>query len=285
MENIVSTSYGFSQPPVFQQNKKGFKNQSFFVSSGSKRYVFVPIANPYFLKALKILRQRGFKTPELIQTTDKKEYVEVGGKKWCLLSYLPGKPVQRNKISRAQVFQIARTVALFHKTFEEKVRPSQAFFAPRFPENCPEEIQKEVGALVANFKRQATGMKSTLIHGDLVLENILFSKGNLSGLIDFEHLRYGPAIYDLAAVLTEIPPSLHADFIEQYTRLNPLSSTDIGLIKPMTRYYTLLYALFGMEALPKVTRGQKKRLLEKLKSKGLEKRGLLRNAQKRRRSR
>ncbi|HZQ58655.1 MAG TPA: aminoglycoside phosphotransferase family protein [Acidimicrobiales bacterium] len=56
------------------------------------------------------------------------------------------------------------------------------------------------------------GDSATLVHGDLHLENVLTSGGGVSGVLDFEWCRPGPADLDLDVLLHSIAdPALHVE--------------------------------------------------------------------------
>jgi len=44
-------------------------------------------------------------------------------------------------------------------------------------------------------------IKPTLVHGDLIMHNILTDKRNLTGIIDWEYAQFGDSFYDLARVI------------------------------------------------------------------------------------
>jgi Ser/Thr protein kinase RdoA (MazF antagonist) len=74
-----------------------------------------------------------------------------------------------------------------------------------------------------------------LIHGDLLLQNILFHEGEVRAL-DFEYCGWGYYLYDLTPILWQLKPQAHYPELEQalwdgYSSIRPLSSRHRELLE------------------------------------------------------
>ena len=88
---------------------------------------------------------------------------------------------------------------------------------------------------------------SSVLHGDLFLENVLFDhRGQLLGLIDFEEMCLGPRLLDVCMTVTgccyegdQLDHDLTRSFLSSYSSGHPLSEAECGLLVDFLRYACL----------------------------------------------
>ena len=94
---------------------------------------------------------------------------------------------------------------------------------------------------------------ASVLHGDLFLENVLFSAdGRLLALIDFEEMCLGPRLLDVCMTLTgccysadhRLDFDLARSFLSSYCSRHPLSVDECGLLVDFLRYACLAIAFW-----------------------------------------
>lgn len=100
-------------------------------------------------------------------------------------------------------------------------------------------------ALVRNAEQTAevlTGdvrhLPRSLVHGDFVSWNLLWHKGHLSGVVDFDDVRHDLRAADVASTRRSNRDSV----VRGYRRTAALSDEEAELAAPLWRAYTLVYA-------------------------------------------
>src|SRR5882757_2489865 len=116
-----------------------------------------------------------------------------------------------------------------------------------------EDALPEIGAsltaadhgILDGYRPQLAGLATQRIHGDCHAGNILVHNGEVSGLIDLDHLPRGPKIYDLAYFLANQVSWAHInqsrdpvisgtrELIAGYTSTNRLTSRDSDALVPV----------------------------------------------------
>ncbi|HEY8240084.1 MAG TPA: phosphotransferase, partial [Kiritimatiellia bacterium] len=148
---------------------------------------------------------------------------------------------------RALYAKILKKVVILHERGVRKARATQLSLVPAFR---PKLYRWEHDLFIEHFLKKRMGLEdaqiaplrrdlrrvgrklaqapSVLVHRDLQSSNILLQDGDPS-FIDFQGMRYGPAVYDLASLLCDpyvaLPGPLQEELVEQYARSsrNPAS--------------------------------------------------------------
>lgn len=89
-----------------------------------------------------------------------------------------------------------------------------------------------------------------LLHGDFRSTNVLWSKGQVAAVLDFDEARVGHRVDEVArsAVLlgtrfTEwnpVTPAVRDEFLRGYASANPLSASDLRWVRTLVLWYTLV---------------------------------------------
>lgn len=206
------------------------------------------------LLVLHILRKEGgLSVPEAVDTPGKQMYVFLPETQICavLFRHLPGKMPLQADLTQAHMRHIAAFLAQLHSVppihwhnirdnrvvslrprldydglFSEEgiyaLKDAAVFSEAQYA--VMEEVQKQVKTTMEIIGTDETNFG--LIHGDLLLKNILFDNGIIRAL-DFEYSGFGYFIYDLAPLLWQLKldpryPDLVDALWEGYTALRPL---------------------------------------------------------------
>jgi Ser/Thr protein kinase RdoA (MazF antagonist) len=173
-------------------------------------------------------------TPQLPAGDDTSPYLEIG----AALGRLHG------ALSTCPFDVPSWTIDLVPRTFDEAVRDiTSALDAP--------VVDELLGVLERRRPRlleAMTGLPAQRIHGDFHRGNILVHEGEVSGIVDLDHLPVGPRIYDLAYFLADrvaVPTSLEleerteeflgacGELVDGYASTNALSPAEVAAIGPV----------------------------------------------------
>lgn len=166
------------------------------------------------IKILKLLDKKikVFQTPMPLKTVHQQLFVFYQEKPVLLFKQIPGIATNQKKISPANLKQIGKALALLHKKTKGASLPEHRF-SPKELKRVYFQIRKKlikkhptVDLMVKQWlkivlQNRNFNLPSGLIHADLFAENILFSKGKLAGILDFEAAGFGPFLFDIAVAL------------------------------------------------------------------------------------
>jgi Ser/Thr protein kinase RdoA (MazF antagonist) len=180
-----------------------------------------------------------------------------------VFEYVEGNTVSVDTVSVSQMQDIGKYLAnlhkytsRYHKIFDEEDRYALRRLSPHYPpppngtsyyylgEDARQAINDEqltVMEAVAEKVKAAMDELGTgesefgLIHGDLLLQNILFHEGEVRAL-DFEYCGWGYYLYDLTPILWQLKPQARYPELEQalwdgYTSIRSLSSRHRELLE------------------------------------------------------
>jgi aminoglycoside phosphotransferase (APT) family kinase protein len=153
---------------------------------------------------------------------------------WMVATLLPGTEMSRawHGLARAERRRSIKELARCLQALHSVVAPGAA--APGGDDDCPHPLPlSRIASYLARARRvpgvdqgvlNAASEKlraaadaldedpTTLVHGDLHLENVLTEGGGVSGLLDFEWCRAGPPDLDLDILLHSLAdPALHVE--------------------------------------------------------------------------
>ncbi len=193
--------------------------------------------------------------PIPIKNSKGKYISSINGERVWIYKKLPG--VHSNRFTNIQLKQVAKAVATYHryvkdfpikgklmgKTYSQlKKRYSQ--MSKIKPKNKVDKMMLEAlpmfQEILKKYYKINFSKNSLWNHRDIHRHNVLFKKGEISGIIDFECIDYGPRINDLAHItktsLFENGQNLSKErfnlFLREYEKINPLTKQERKLILP-----------------------------------------------------
>lgn len=168
--------------------------------------------------------------------------------RFLLLEYLEGAATAAPSDPAGFVRQMAETLARIHAIDVGKfdfLPETRRRYAPRpGPMNAALREPEVVEALLA--EGELPPWEVVLLHGDFWPGNVLWRKGRLTGIVDWENALRGPALADLAISRLDVCWVLGREAMEAFTaRYLELRPIDTGLL----RYWDLRAALRPMRDL------------------------------------
>lgn len=157
----------------------------------------------------------GVPTPVPYQAVSGEPYARWRGEIVSLFPWLTGQTLVRAAVSPDHARQAGRALALMHQagaTFPDH-RPSR--YEPAEIDRRVETIARDAGSdplagdalallrpELSDLRRaRRADLPAGLIHGDLFIDNVLFSADRLVALLDFEQASWGAFAYDLAVTV------------------------------------------------------------------------------------
>lgn len=148
------------------------------------------------------LLRRRFPADEVIAALSGQKILEISGRPLILKKWINGIVVEN--LDAALLRQTGRALAQLHQISPPDYLPRTHLFGiTSFPDALGRGIDPKYETwLAAQMKYLQQGLSydlpKGLIHGDLFGDNILFDRGKLKAIIDFEYACFYPFIFDLA---------------------------------------------------------------------------------------
>lgn len=239
----------------------GQHNRSYYVRAVTGRYTLriyqhkTPSEFAYELAVLR--RAHGLPVPR-VRRFGNQEWAHIGGKYAILYGYLPGR--HRATFTRMQLHEIGAFIGAYHrrlKAFRWSGTRHRFYDLPdnriqyllRAVRSSPVPHQRLLPTIVRELRRcrPSSRLPQGPIHVDIKPENVLFHKGHLSGVIDFDNGYQGPLLLDLCKAMAwfgtirgRFSPNVAADLLEGYLRRRPLN-----MLERKSLMATLSFAFLG----------------------------------------
>ena len=251
-------------------------NRNFILGTTDGKYVLRQVSRAHHhtprdlefeLAYLDYLKHAGFsyEIPAAIATTKGSLFVTVQGHYYWLYKFLEGSVVE--KLDESRLAQLAKMMAEYHLLIERSAlnngKPDSDLYntsatLKEIEEHRTEILRKnkinrnertlidEAAKMILILRDFDDGLdqKPRLypIHRDLISENLIWKKGKLAGVIDFEHVSgtNDPVIKDIAVTMQyccrdrrvqhQLGIGSAKQFLQSYTEYHPLFNGDIALI-------------------------------------------------------
>lgn len=261
--------------------RSGRVNKHWFVDTSRERYVLrryrperSPAAIDYELAALQQAARHGWPVALPVAAADGQRIIELSGSRYALFPRLPGRRTPYDHPGRTQT--TGEMLARFHRDMEPLAArgqrdgfgrlseldvyvqtmssfPTYAELLRAFERTSP-VLARAVWSERHENSRELTGrgyddLASTLIHADFHHDNLLFQRGHLTGLLDFDFVRLDGRIADVAMSVVldcadpptynRLRPEYVEAFVAGYTAVSPLAEAEVNLLVPLARAYFL----------------------------------------------
>lgn len=160
------------------------------------------------------LASDGVPTPAPVAGRDGAFVRTLAGKPAALFPWIDGGMLCQAAVTPEAARQVGRALAKVHRVGPSPRAPLGAgrFGPDALVARCDrvarspdaearaqaEPLRDAVRAVAA---RRRTDLPSGLVHGDLFRDNVLWDKGSIAALLDFESAHHGPFVYDLAVTI------------------------------------------------------------------------------------
>ncbi len=242
----------------------GFRNTTVYVSKGDEAYVLRIYTNKKrekeydenFGKTIRAewsfvayLRNNGVPVPELVPNKKGELISKYNDTYVVLMNYIDGVDGRYN-LNDKKFMNLGTLMANMHKSSQGYPSEQTRVFPTKNPfEYLKEKIGSEDPDLYCSLSEvyrlyeetvsKIEALPKHLIHGDLIFSNILFRKNNIAGILDFDDIRRGMFIEELATLiistydhhkLYNVSLSYIDNFMQSYTHTRALSQQEKELL-------------------------------------------------------
>lgn len=268
----VTDSYGLPPPERHAAEPKGSVNTNYHLWAGGKRW-FLRLNEgktdadvEFEAEVLRFLEAAGYPSARLALALDGRAWVRLRGRQAMLFAFCPGEELAREAVSLEQVRRVGEQLGILHA-----IAPG---FAPRRrnpygPERVGpwlDELHPDGGgdeAVAASLpmlrdELSRTGNRSPspggLVHGDLFIDNVLWTGGAVSAVLDWEMACTDAFAWDLAVGLNAwcyqdgFCPERARALLGGYRARRPLDPETRAALYPTARYVALRYTASRIHA-------------------------------------
>lgn len=246
--------------------KGGLVNHNYALETNRGKYIVRIIRNPDSNKInhLRIqfrifdyLRKKRFPylLPFPLKTKDSEEILSVGNNKIWIYKMIEGKNYDRPDIS--QIRLMAKALATYHNSIsgfngERQKDESEERIITGFKKMQNISVKDSVDRLASKYRdyfkevfNNVSKIKFSknllFVHSDFDSSNVLFSKGKLIGIIDFDDTFYSSRVFDIAISIRDscynrvngIDINKLNIFLGEYERISKLSQEEKKMIIPI----------------------------------------------------
>lgn len=244
---------------TFKPINEGISNTSFVIEDQKNKYVLRVYAQSgktsneilFEIEFQDHLRAHGIPIPLTYKNTLGKELsiIEIAGKEWqcVLMQFIEGKSITENPSSEL-ISELAQLQAKIHILGIEfaKTKGVQGKVLSELRDSISEKITdvpvktKDVLDFIERIKQYTYRLDENLPYGYNHLDidfdgNVLVKDGKISAILDFDDLRYSPAVvclgYSLWNILDDEGVDVMKDYLNEYQKIRPLNSLEMNALQ------------------------------------------------------
>jgi len=210
-------------------------------------------------EVIDFLTLNNIKTPKIIKTKDKKDFIIYKNKPIVIFQFAEGNHIK--KINKKLFVDIIKKISLLQKKlieFHPLNRPwikyatdlsYEEFLLSKIKSN---KYNQEFNKLVKELKNiNDSKLRKSIIHGDLTKVNLLAKNNKVTAILDFDDVRQDYFVYDIAIFIVQFcfpNNKLDADLIkifsEEYGKLITLSNEEKKALLPFMKKRLLSATLY-----------------------------------------
>ncbi|MCQ8186382.1 homoserine kinase [Parvularcula maris] len=241
--------YGLGELDALTGIPQGIENTNYKLMAGGKRYILTLFEGrtdlselPYFLTLMNEVAEAGLPAPRPLEQAEGGMLTEVAGKPAAILSFLRGKDIPAPTPEDAhgagaflaRLHQVTANTSL-HRPNSMGVASWQVM-AKRLSgrlDHFAGGLEAEVSDVLSELTvSKPSGLPRGAIHADYFPDNLLWSDGAISGVIDFYFACTDDLAYDLAVAMNAYTPEDRPDegqgdaLLEGYETVRPLTKAE-----------------------------------------------------------
>jgi homoserine kinase type II len=243
----VLKAFGITGAPV-APIPLGNVNDSWTVETAGRQWILrrysterLPAGIPFEHEVLRGLAEGGWPVPTPRVAPDGSTLVKVEHRFYALFPYLHGGRLDdpsRHGAVLAGLHRATSTLNLLSRSTWPRLsdygrRPFGellAIYAPADPEGAAAVLQRH-GHVARHLAHAPRTLPRLVVHGDFHTGNLLFDRGELTGVLDFDFARVDLRVADVAIALGFLPdPGHRAAFLAAYQASSPLSPAEQALL-------------------------------------------------------
>ena len=204
----------------FKGIKQGIENTNYLLKSKNKKFILTIFEKrvskkeiPFFMKLMDQLNVLKINCPKPQKNKDGKYLIRIKNKSACIVSFIKGKDKKSLNLKNckdigkmvAEMHISAKKIKLFRKNsmgikYLNPLLKSIKFKSKKFT-NLEKFLKKNFRDIKDKWPKN---LPNGIIHGDLFIDNILFKKNKLSGIIDFYFAGNDYFMYEIAVCINAL---------------------------------------------------------------------------------
>ena len=218
--SFINTKFNIEKIISFHGIEKGIENTNYLLKSKNKKLILTifekRVSNkeiPFFMKLMEALNNSGINCPKPLKNKNGNYLIKLKGKIACIVSFVEGN--DKIKLNSKNCFDIGKIIARMHNITKNiglsrknsmgiknlnTLLKSIKFKSKKFY-NLEKFLTINLKDLRKNWPKK---LPNGIIHGDLFIDNIFFSKNKLSGIIDFYFAANDYFIYEIAICINAL---------------------------------------------------------------------------------
>ncbi|MBR9700096.1 homoserine kinase [Candidatus Woesearchaeota archaeon] len=259
---------------------KGAVQTNILIETSEGKYVLryyrarPPKVVPTELELLEHLSKKGIPCQEPLITKDGKDHLLIAQHVAAVFKYIEGDHIPPDKLTNSQLKQIASLLAKIHnetisfkpKGYEQREihdRPyidSQLGIAKKAAKKEKYDNSKSIELITSTLDsiQVSKTLPYGMIHGDYDMANILFKKGKIGGIIDFDDSSYEPLLFDIADLLKNYCFRSQKSFnlnrarflLDEYQKIRELNQTEKKSLYDIFLYRYCLFSTWTLAYAP-----------------------------------
>ena len=212
--SYINKKYGDKNFLNFKGIKQGIENTNYILKSKNKKYILTIFEKsvskkeiPFFMELMDRLNNSNMNCPKPLKNINGKYLIKLKNKTACIVSFLNGK--DKKSLNLKNCYDVGKMIAQMHLS-TKKIRLyrknsmgiknlSPLLNSINFKSKKFTNIEKFLKTNFKDIKKKWPKKLSTgIIHGDLFIDNIFFTKNKLSGIIDFYFAANDYFMYEIA---------------------------------------------------------------------------------------
>ena len=217
----LSDSYKLGKITKSKGIKKGIENTNYLLKTDKNKFILTIFERrvqkkdlPFFMSLMEKLNQNKIICPKPLKNTSGKYLSKIQNKPASIVTFLNGK--DKVTLNYKNCFDIGRNIAKFHKVSTKiKLHRQNSLSINKMgsllksikfkSDEVSSKLKPALNVCLKNTKSKwPKKLPQGIIHGDLFIDNIFFSKNKFSGFIDFYFSSNDYLMYEIAICINAL---------------------------------------------------------------------------------
>ena len=217
----LGKNYEIDKIIKFEGIKKGIENTNYLLKTNKSKFILTIFEKrvqkkdlPFFMNLMEKLNEKKIICPKPLRNNKGKHLCEIKKKPSCIVTFLEG--TDKINLNYKNCFDIGKNIAKFHKiTTKIKLYRQNTMSVKKLgillnsikfkSSKISPELKPTLNACLKDIKNKwPKQLPEGIIHGDLFIDNIFFSKDKFSGFIDFYFSSNDYLMYEIAICINSL---------------------------------------------------------------------------------
>jgi len=217
----LSTKFNLGKITKFQGIKKGIENTNYLLITNNNKYILTIFEKrvqkkdlPFFMKLMDELNQQKIYCPRPLKNKEGKYLTLIKNKAACIVTFLHGK--DKVNLDNKNCYEVGKNIGKLHKASEKiklyrknSMSINKLHSLLKSIEFKKKVIAPDLKSILKNnlneiIKYWPKNLPTTIIHGDLFIDNIFFNKNKFAGIIDFYFSCNDYSMYEIAICINAL---------------------------------------------------------------------------------